>query len=170
MFTSTFDAKNIYGGAQPILTVMQLIPVKVLVNISEIYFPQVRTGMEVRVRLDVYPDKDFTGRINIIYPTINQLSRTFTAEVTIANADMAIRPGMFARVELNFGTLDHVVVPDLAVIKQPGTNTRYVYTVENGVARRRELQLGRLIGNSYEVISGIEPGAQVVIAVQSRLL
>ena len=166
----TFDAKNIYGGAMPILTVQQMTPVKVMVNISEIYFPQVKTGMEVRVRLDVYPDRNFTGRINIIYPTIDQLSRTFRAEVTIANADMAIRPGMFARVELNFGTLNNVVVPDLAVIKQPGTNTRYVFTVENGVANRRELELGRLMGDNFEVISGIEPGAQVVIAGQTRLL
>ena len=165
-----FDAKNIYSGAMPILTVMQVTPVKALVNISEIHFPLVKTGMEVRVKLDVYPDRDFTGKINIIYPTIDQLSRTFKAEVTIANADMAIRPGMFARVELNFGTMNHVVVPDLAVIKQAGTNTRYVFTVENGRAHRRELQLGRLIGNHYEVISGIEPGAQVVIAGQSRLL
>ena len=166
----TFDAKNIYGGAQPILTVMQIVPVKVMVNISEIYFPQVKQGMEVRVRLDVYNDRDFSGKINIIYPTIDQLSRTFRAEVTIANSDMAVRPGMFARVELNLGTLSHVVVPDVAVIKQPGTNTRYVYTVENGLAHRCELQLGRLIGNQYEVISGIEPGARVVIAGQSRLL
>jgi len=166
----TFDAKNIFGGAQPILTVMQMTPVKVMVNISEIYFPMVKTGMEVRVRLDVYPDKYFTGRINIIHPTIDQLSRTFRAEVTIANADMAIRPGMFARVELNFGTLDHVVIPDVAVIRQPGTNTRYVFTVENGLAHRCELQLGRLMGNNYEVISGIESGAQVVVAGQSRLL
>jgi RND family efflux transporter MFP subunit len=166
----TFDAGNIFGGAQPILTVMQMAPVKVLVNISEIHFPLVKTGMEVRVRLDVYPDQIFVGRINIIHPTINQLSRTFNAEVTIANNDMMIRPGMFARVEMNFGTLDRVVVPDRAVIRQPGTNTRYVYTVENGLARRRELQLGRLTGDHFEVISGIEPGAQVVVAGQSRLL
>jgi len=166
----TFDAMNIYGGAQPILTVMQITPVKVMVNISEVYFPQVKTGMEVRVRLDVYPGKHFTGRINIIYPTIDQMTRTFNAEVTIANSDMTIRPGMFARVELNLGTLDHVVVPDVAIIKQAGTNTRYVYIVENGIAQRTELQLGRLLGSNYEVISGIEPGAQVVIAGQSRLL
>ncbi|MDR2911528.1 MAG: efflux RND transporter periplasmic adaptor subunit [Bacteroidales bacterium] len=166
----SFDSKNIYGGTQPILTVMQIAPVKVLVNISEVYFPLVKTGMEVRVKLDVYPDRDFTGKINIIYPTIDQLSRTFSAEVTIANIDMAIRPGMFARVELNFGTLNNVVIPDLAIIKQSGTNTRYVYVIDNGVANRREVQLGRLIGDRYEIISGIEPGMQVVVAGQSRLL
>lgn len=166
----TFDAKNIYAGAQPILTVMQVAPVKVLVNVSEIYFPQVKQGMEVRVKLDVYPDRMFTGRINIIYPTIDPLTRTFNAEVTIANPDMTVRPGMFARVELNFGTIDRVVVPDLAVIKQPGTNARYVFTVENGTAHRRELQLGRLNGDRYEVLSGIDADMQVVIAGQSRLL
>lgn len=165
-----FDSKNIYGGSQPILTVMQITPVKVLVNISEIYFPLLQMGMEVRIKLDVYPDRDFTGRINIVYPTIDQLSRTFSAEVTITNTDMAIRPGMFARVELNFGTLNNVVVPDLAIIKQSGTNTRYVYIVENGMAIRHEVQLGRLIGDHYEIISGIEPGMQVVVAGQSRLL
>jgi len=166
----TFDPKNIFAGAQPILTVMQITPVKVMVNIPEIYFPRVKTGMEVRVKLDVYPEKDFSGRVNIIYPTIDRLSRTFSAEITIANNDMSIRPGMFARVELNFGALDRIVVPDLAIIKQPGTNTRYVFTVEDGQARRREIQLGRLIGSDYEVISGIESGAEVVIAGQSRLL
>jgi len=164
------DAKNIFGGAQPILTVVQLTPVKVMVNIPENHFPRVRTGMEVRVRLDTYPDRIFTGRVNIIFPTIDQLSRTFRAEVTIANSDMALRPGMFARVELNFGAIDHVMVPDVAVNRQTGTNTRFVFVVENGVAYRQEVQLGRLIDNRFEVISGIEPGAQVVVAGQSRLL
>jgi len=164
------DPKNIFGGGQPILSVVQIAPVKVVVSISETYFPQTKMGMEVRVRLDAYPDRQFAGRINTIYPTIDQMSRTFRAEVTIANADMTIRPGMFARVELNFGTQDHVVIPDVAIIKQPGTNSRYVFTVENGVARRRELQLGRLMDSNYEVISGIEAGAQLVVAGQSRLL
>ena len=165
-----FDAKNIFGGAQPILTVQQILPVKVMVNISEIYFPQVIVGMEVRVRLDVYPDKQFMGKVSIVYPTIDQLSRTFKVEITIPNEDLALRPGMFARVELNFGTFDHVVAPDLAIIKQPGANTRYVFVVENGLAYRRELTLGRLVGDHYEVLSGLESGEQVVIAGQSRLL
>ena len=165
-----FDAKNIFGGVQPILTVMQMSPVKVMVNISEIYFPQVKTGMDVRIRLDVYPDRQFTGRVSIIYPTIDQLSRTFKAEITIPNHELTLRPGMFARVELNFGTIDQVVTPDLAIIKQPGTNSRYVFVVKNGLAHRRELSLGRLVGDRYEVLSGLESGDQVVIAGQSRLL
>ena len=165
-----FDAKNIFAGAQPILTVMQLSPVRIMINIPEVHFPRVRTGMNVRVRLDTYPGRDFAGRVSIVYPTIDLLSRTFRVEVAIPNADMAIRPGMFARVELDFGAINHVVIPDVAVNRQPGTNTRFVFVIENGVALRKEVQLGRLIGDRFEVISGVESGAQVVVAGQSRLL
>ncbi|MCL2417280.1 MAG: efflux RND transporter periplasmic adaptor subunit [Bacteroidales bacterium] len=165
-----FDAMNIFAGAQPILTVMQLSPVRVMINIPEVHFPRVRAGMNVRVRLDTYPDREFVGRVNIVYPTIDLMSRTFRVEVTIPNADLALRPGMFARVELDFGAVNHVVIPDVAVNRQPGTNTRFVFVIENGVAHRREVQLGRLIGSQFEVISGVESGADVVIAGQSRLL
>ena len=58
----SFYAKNIFGCTMPILTVMQMSPVKVMVNIPEIHFPRVRAGMEVRMRLDVYPGREFTGR------------------------------------------------------------------------------------------------------------
>jgi RND family efflux transporter MFP subunit len=165
-----FDPKNIYPGAPAILNVQQISPVKVLISISETYFPRVKNGMEVKVRLDVYPDKLFTGKISIVYPTINQLTRTFEVEVSIPNSDLTLRPGMFARVELNFGTMNHVVVPDLAVIKQVGTNHKYVFVVENGVASQRKVEIGRRDGTSYELLSGVENGADVVIAGQSKLL
>ncbi|MDR1667745.1 MAG: efflux RND transporter periplasmic adaptor subunit [Bacteroidales bacterium] len=165
-----FDPKNIYPGAPAILNVQQISPVKVLIGISETYFPRVKEGMAVKVRLDVYPDKLFEGKIAIVYPTINQTSRTFTAEVTIPNSDTMLRPGMFARVELNFGTMMHVVAPDMAVIKQVGTNNRYVFVVENGVAYQKKVEIGRRDGTNYELLSGVENGASVVVAGQSKLL
>jgi RND family efflux transporter MFP subunit len=167
----TFDAKNIYGGAQPILTVMQVVPVKVLVNIPEIYFPQVKTDMEVHVRLDVYPDKNFVGKINIIYPTIDQLSRTFRAEVTIANTDMAIRPGMFARVGFNFGDVEHIVVPDVAIIRQTGINDRFVYRLNaDNTVSYVKVELGQRLSNSFEILSGLNDGDCIITAGASRLV
>jgi len=165
-----FDAGNIFGGGVPILTVMQLSPVKVMVDISEAHLPRVRPGMEVRVRFDTYPGKYFVGRVGIIHPTVNPMTRTFRTEIIIANDDLLIRPGMFARVELNFGTQERVMIPDVAVVRQPGNNARFVFVVENGIAHRREVELGRLIGDQFEVILGIESGARVVVAGQSRLM
>jgi len=148
---------------------MQLSSVKVVVSISETHLPRVRPGMEVRVRFDTYPDQYFTGRVGIIHPTVDPMTRTFRTEIVIANDNMLIRPGMFARVEMNFGTPARVMIPDVAVSRQPGTNTRFVFVVENGIAHRREVELGRLIGDQFEVISGIESGARVVVAGQARL-
>jgi RND family efflux transporter MFP subunit len=165
-----FDPKNIYGGAPAILNVMQITPVKIQISISETYFPEVKTGMDVKIKLDVYPGREFDGKITLIYPTVNQLSRTFIAEVSIPNQDMTVRPGMFARVTLNFGTMNHVVVPDMAVIKQMGTNTKYVYVVENGIAYQKKVELGRREGNTYELLSGVDNNAMVVVAGQAKLL
>ncbi|MDR1171640.1 MAG: efflux RND transporter periplasmic adaptor subunit [Bacteroidales bacterium] len=165
-----FDPKNIYAGAPAILNVMQISPVKILVNISETYFPEVKQGMVVKIRLDVFPDRVFEGKISLIHPTIDQGTRTFVAEISIPNNDMTIRPGMFARVELNFGTMNHVVVPDMAVIKQMGTNNKFVFVVENGVAYQKKVELGRRDNDAYELLSGVPNGASVVVAGQTKLM
>ncbi|MDR1672261.1 MAG: efflux RND transporter periplasmic adaptor subunit [Bacteroidales bacterium] len=165
-----FDAKNIYPGTPAILNVQQISPVKVLVNISEAYFARVKTGMEVKIRLDVYPDKVFNGKILLVYPTIHQATRTFTTEISIPNNDMTLRPGMFARVELNFGTMNHIVVPDMAVIKQMGTNNKFVFVVENDIAYQKKVEIGRRDGTSYELLSGVDNGADVVVAGKEKLL
>ena len=154
----------------PVVTIMQMQPVKVQVNIQEVFFPQVKKGMKVAVKLDTYPDKVFEGTVSLIYPTIDQLSRTFTVEVSIPNKDMLVRPGMFARVEVNYGKESRVVVPDLAIQKQEGSNDRFVFVIENGVARRKTVMLGARLNDKYEVVSGISDGDDVVVAGQSRLM
>lgn len=157
-------------GAQPILTIEQVQPVKVLVNVSEGEFTKVKKGMKVNISLDVYGDEEFTGTVSLIHPTINPSTRTFTVEIEISNSGERIRPGMFARVNFNFGTSSRVVVPDRAVIKQTGSGDKYVYVYNNGTVTFHKVQLGQRIDNTYEVISGVEDGAEVIITGQSRLV
>ncbi len=157
-------------GSQPILTIEQVRPVKVLVNVSESEFTKVRKGMKVGIKLDVYGDEEFTGVVSLIHPTIDPSTRTFTVEIEIGNNDERVRPGMFARVEFNFGTANHVVVPDRAVVKQTGSGNRFVYTFKDGVVTFNKVELGQRIDNSYEVISGVQSGSDVVITGQSRLV
>jgi RND family efflux transporter MFP subunit len=165
-----FDDGDMTGG-QPILLVQQLKPVKITLNIQEQYFPAVKPKMNAAIRLDIYPGKEFRGRAHLIYPTVDAVSHTFPTEFIYDNADLALRPGMFARAELNFGTIDNVVVPDKAVIKQPGTDDRYVYVVnvDNTVAYIK-VKLGQRLGDSYEVLSGLNDGDKVVVAGMSRLI
>ena len=162
-----YDNGDLATGA--ILTVMQIQPVKVEVNISESDFTKVKLGMPVDVNVEVYGDEVFKGKVSLIHPTIDPATRTFVTEINIPNGDNRIRPGMFARVNIDFGNVNRVVVPDQAVVKRSGSGDRFVYVYKDGKVSFNQVQLGRHMDTSYELISGVENGFEVVIAGQSRL-
>ena len=166
-----FDNGDLYTSTQmPVLVVQQITPVKLMVNVSEPNFPKVTKGMSVKVKLDVYEGEEFEGKVSLVYPTIDAATHTFPVEVTLANANKRVRPGMFARVTMNFGTKNNVVVPDMAVVKRAGSGDRFVYVYANGKVSYNKVEIGRRMGTEYELISGVENGAQVVIAGQNALV
>ena len=165
-----FDNGDLYTSTQtPVLVVEQISPVKLIVNVSEPYFPKVTKGMACTVKFDMYENEEFEGKVSLVYPTINAATHTFPVEITLANANKRVRPGMFGRVTMNFGTKNHVVVPDMAVVKRAGSGDRYVYVYNNGKVSYDKVELGRRLGTEYELVSGVENGAQVVVAGQTRL-
>ena len=164
-----YDAGDMYGGL-PVYVVEQITPVKLKVNVSEKLFAQIKKGMEVDVKLDVYGDEVFKGKVSLVYPTIDAATRTFPVEVTIANANQRVRPGMFARVTFSYGTANHVVVPDQAVIKQTGSGDKYVYVYNNGTIDFKKVELGRRLDTEYELISGVASGDQVVTEGHARVV
>ncbi|MBO7580161.1 MAG: efflux RND transporter periplasmic adaptor subunit [Bacteroidaceae bacterium] len=164
-----YDSGDMYSNTNPILTIEQTNPVKVMVNISEVYYKQVFKGMPVDIQLDAYEGETFYGKVTIVYPTIDQSTHTFPVEVTISNPNQKVRPGMFARATVNFGDKNHVLVPDEALVKQIGAGDRYVYVYKGGKVSYNKVELGKHIGTKYEILSGVNPGDDVVIAGQSRL-
>jgi RND family efflux transporter MFP subunit len=165
-----FHAGEMFMPGRPILTVMTLSPLRVIVFVNEEYFARVRRGVTVNVTTDIYPGESFRGSVHLVHPTVDPATRTFGVEVSIPNADLRLRPGMFARVNMNFGTMERVVVSDLAIIRQLGTNDRYVFVYENGIVHKTQVQVGRLVGNQVEILSGLNEGEQVVVAGMARLL
>lgn len=158
------------SGQLPVLTVGQTTPnVKVVINVNESDLAVVKNGMPVNVTFDAYDGEAFSGRISRMAPALDVSTRTFPAEVTVANTDGRIRPGMFARVEINLGVRDNVVVPDRAVVKQNGSANKYVYTYSGGKVSYKKVELGQRIDNSYELLSGIADGDTVVVSGQVRL-
>ena len=165
-----FDNGDLYTSTQmPVLVVEQIAPVKLMVNVSEPNFPKVSKGMPVKVKLDVYEGEEFEGKVSLVYPTIDAATHTFPVEITLANANQRVRPGMFARVIMNFGSKNHVVVPDMAIVKRAGSGDRYVYVYNNGKVSYNKVELGRRMGTEYELISGVDNNSQVVVAGQIRL-
>lgn len=165
-----YDNGDMYSGGAPVLTVEQITPVKLMINVSETYFTKMKKGAPVNIKVDVYGDEEFQGNISLVYPTIDATTRTFPVEIKLANKDQKVRPGMFARATLNFGTQDNVVVPDLAIVKQAGSGDRYVFVYKDGKVSHKKVELGRRMGTEYELKSGVDNNAQVVVAGQIRLV
>lgn len=163
-----YDAGDLPAG--PILTIQQMNPLKVIVNVNEEEFSKIKTGMPVVVTLDAVPDETFNGSVYLIHPEINQQTRTFQVEVTISNGGGKVSAGMFARVKFNYGTQKHIVVPDKAIVKMQGSGKRFVYVYQdNGTVAYTEVELGMRLGDRYEILSGLNDGDRVVIAGQSKI-
>ena len=165
-----YDAGDMYAMSAPIYTVEQIVPVKLLVGISETDYTKVKKGDSVEITADALPGQTFNGKVRKIYPTVDPATRTFTVEVVIDNGNSVLRPGMFARAKVNFGMNNSVVIPDVAVVKQQGSGERFVYVLnEDDTVSYTKVTLGRRMGAEYEVLEGITDGAKVVVGGQIRL-
>ena len=164
-----YDQGDMYAGS-PIYVVEQITPVKLFVGISEMDYTKVKKNDAVTLTADALPGKTFTGRIARIYPTIDAATHTFTAEVNVANSDRLLRPGMYARVTVNFGSNHSIVVPDDCVVKQQGSGVRSVFVLQaDNTVKEAVVTLGRHFGTEYEILSGISEGDNVVVKGQASL-
>lgn len=166
-----YDPGDMSGG-QPILTVGQITPkVKAMVQVSEQDLNRVKTGMPAELKFDTEGDAPVTGTVSRIYPTVDPATRTFGVEISVPNPNGKIKPGQFAYVTLSYGQQRNVVVTDRAIVKQPGSGNRYVYVYDSasGTVSYNQVELGRRIDDSYEIISGVSNGDAVVVAGQQRL-
>ena len=165
-----YDKGDMYSMTQPIFVVQQVTPVKMLINLSESMFTQVNKGMEFDITVEAYPGETFKGKVNLIYPTVSATTHTFPVEVICQNSDQRLRPGMFARVTVNFGTNHHVVVPDVAVVKQMGSGEHFIYVLQpDNTVKYQLVEVGKRLGNRYEIINGINEGDRIVTEGQPRL-
>ena len=165
-----YDKGDMYSMTQPIFVVEQIVPVKMLINVSESLFTQVHKGMEFDITVEAYPGETFKGKVNLIYPTVNAATHTFPVEVICQNNDQRLRPGMFARVTASFGVNHHVVVPDIAVVKQQGSGEHFIYVLQpDHTVKYTLVEVGKRLGDQYEIINGINEGDQIVTSGQIRL-
>jgi len=165
-----FQDGELYGGA-PILVLTQIHVLKALVNVPESYFPDVKSGMNIELRSDIYPDQVFPATIEIVYPTVDARTHTFQAKLKIQNGSDLLRPGMFVRTTLELGQVEAIMVPYQAVLKLVGSNERYIFLNENSVAKRVGVTLGQRFDEKVEILSDkIKVGDQLVSVGQAKLI
>ena len=153
-----YDRGDLYNG-QPIFVVQQITPVKLHVGVSETDYTKVKLGNEVEITVDAIPGRTFTGKVHKIYPTMDPMTHTFVTEILVQNADRVLRPGMYARVKVEFGVNNSVVVPEEAVVKMQGTGQRCVYILQpDNTVESSLVKLGRHVDGMYEILEGIAEG------------
>jgi len=171
-----YENGELYSGApsvtgkSAVVTLMQINPMKVTVSISEQNFPLIKNGMQAKVTADVYPGREFEGKIFRVHPTVNEGSRSFQAEIEVPNGDQSLRPGMFVRVAIDMGEIESFVIPSSSVLLQEGTNDRYIFTVNGNTATRHSIALGKRFDEYVEILSSeIKEGDLLVTEGQARL-
>lgn len=167
-------ARNFENGdlfaSMPILHIMQIEKLKVMANVSEQFFTNVKVGDNVAIEVDIYPGKQFEGKVSRINPAFDARTRTFSVEITIPNSSMELRPGMYARAIFNMGQHNGVMIADKAIQKQAGSSERYVYVIKDGVADYRFVKDGRRVGDMVEIVEGLEAGDEVATTSFTRLM
>jgi RND family efflux transporter MFP subunit len=173
-----FEDGEMYSGApssptgkSAVVTVMQINPLKVVVNLSEQYYPLIHKGMKAELTADVYKDEKFTGDVYRIAPTISPATRSFQVEIEVPNNKEILKPGMYVRVSMDLGEVETFVVPANTILVQEGTNIRYVFLDKDNIAERVEVSIGKRFDDQIEIISDkIKEGDKLVTDGQARLL
>lgn len=164
-------APNTQAGKAAIVILQQINPLKVVISVSERYYPIIKKGMIATLSSDLYPTETFSGKVKLIHPTINAATKTFNVELEIPNSNEKLRPGIFARINLEVGKEEAMVVPSVALLVQEGTNIRYVFVHDNGTARRVDVEVGKRFDDQIEIFSKeLADGMEIIVAGQNKLL
>ncbi len=165
-----YEDGELYSG-QPILVLTQISTLRAQIAIPEHYYPLVKKGMRVDIVCETYPGQTFPATIEIVYPTVDPASHTFQARLRIPNSGLKLRPGMYVKTQMSLGMERTMVVPYQSVLKLTGSNDRYVFLDENGVAKRVFVKMGQRFDEKVEVISDeLKEGDRLVTVGQAKLV
>lgn len=151
-----------------VATLAAMDPIEVVFHLPEREMGRVGAGQPIFVVVDAFPGRTFSGRVSQVGAAVDPRTRTVTVRGRVDNPDLALRPGMFARVELVLARKDAVLsVPREALLQGP--QGPYVYVVEDNRAVTRPLTVGLEGSERVEVLAGVREGEPVVVVGQHRL-
>ncbi|ODV40269.1 putative RND efflux membrane fusion protein [Microcystis aeruginosa NIES-98] len=137
--------------------------VKVVVLLSELDLKTINLGQTVNVSLDAFGERNFSGRINRIFPLSQGTARRIPVEITLPNGDGLIKGGLLARVRFNNNSAAQVIVPETAIVSQGESPAIFVLSESNSQVQKRPVRLGQALDGQVEIITGLEPGERFVV-------
>jgi len=162
------DPGTMVKDTTPILTLMDLSEMKMLVNVIEKEFIYLQKGQSVKVTVTAFPDRVFTGRIEIITPALELQSRTAEIQISIPNPGLVLKPGMFGRAEVLLRSNPQaVLVPIQSLVTEGGQD--WLYVLKDDKVARRPVRKGAVRDTVVEILQGVVPGERVITAGQTAL-
>jgi RND family efflux transporter MFP subunit len=147
----------------PIVTLVAMGTVKIRVPISERDIGRIRSGIEAHIRVDAYPEEVFKGAVQRISPLIDPASRNGEVEISIANPDYRLKPGMFAKVALILEQRQNVVVIPRYALRVDAQGPA-VFVVQDGKAHLRRVTTGLHDDTQVEIVDALSAGTEIVLA------
>ncbi|ACB74218.1 efflux RND transporter periplasmic adaptor subunit [Opitutus terrae] len=172
-FAGRLGIARIYPGqfiskGDAIVQLETLDPIHVDFSLPQQELGRISIGQQVNVSTDVLPNQALAGTITAIDPRVSETTRSVQVRATFANPEERLRPGMFARVEVVLAASEnYIVLPSAAIVFNPYGDS--VFVIENGVAQPRFVQPGPQRGDLTAILSGLQPGEQVVTSGQLKL-
>ena len=149
---------------EPLYRIADLGSVWVIADLFEQDLGAIRAGQTATMTTDAYPGVSFVGKVDFIYPTVTQETRTAKVRIVISNAAGRLKPGMYAKVafEARLGAAAALAVSESAVLD---SGNRQIVLVDLGQGRfePRDVKLGTYAAGYYEVLSGLKSGENIVV-------
>jgi len=138
----------------PVVTIVQMNPLKLKTAIQERYAGLIRPGQVVQFVVEAFPDRKFSGKVAYVSPAVDQATRTFPVEAIVENNDRVLKPGFFAKGVAHV-KVDHDVIaaPEHAISTLAGVST--VYVIQDSKARQQQVTLGARQGPLVEITTGL---------------
>lgn len=153
---------EVCGPGTPILNVVDVSRVKISAGIPESYVGEVVKGSKVNITFDVYPGEEYSGTVNYVSPVLSQTNRTFEIEVVLNNKSGKLKPEMSANIEVEKTKIDKAIVLTQDLIVDFGSE-KYVFVIENDIAKKKTISLGGRNGNNVMITSGLSEGDKLII-------
>ena len=162
------SAGDFVRNGTPLFIIIQPNPLKLRFTVPEKDVGRLRVNQEVMLRVDGFAEAEFKGRVNIVFPNVEEKTRTLQVEALVPNNNGLLKPGLFAKVILyTSGERDTIVVPVTALLYE-GEKVR-VFVTEGDRAKERVVKLGSKYGEFMEIIEGVKTGEKVVFMGQQNL-
>lgn len=171
-FAGQVGLRNVSVGAfvtagQELITLVRIDPIEVDFSVPERALTQLSRGQSIRIDVDAFPGDRFGGRVLAIDPSIDANTRSVKLRAQIGNPDGRLRPGQFARLQLeSAGDAQALLVPEQALMQEG--DTRFLYTVVGGKAKKTVVKTGARVPGKVAVVEGLQPGAVVITAGQAK--